>query len=47
MKDTAKEVMSVMQSFQDGYSLRDIDKLDEFMKLFMPGEDTELIGIGA
>ena len=47
MKDATKEITSVMQSFQDGYSLRDIDKLDEFMKLFMPGEDTELIGIGA
>jgi hypothetical protein len=47
MNDSTTEIKHVLQCFQDGYSLRDIDNLDEFMKLFIPGEDIELIGIGA
>lgn len=47
MSDEAARVMQVLQSFQDGYSTRDIDKLDHFMELFSPAEDIELIGIGA
>jgi hypothetical protein len=47
MNDSIVEIKHVMQCFQDGYSLRDVNKLDEFMKLFFPGEDIELIGIGA
>jgi len=47
MKDSIVDIRHVLQSFQDGYSMREISKLDQFMKLFIPGEDTELIGIGA
>ena len=47
MNDSTIEMEHVLQCFQDGYSLRDVDKVDEFMKLFVPGEDIELIGIGA
>jgi hypothetical protein len=43
----SREVRNVLQRFQDGYSQRDMAALDEFMALFVPGDDTELIGIGA
>jgi len=47
MTDPAIEIRQTLQSFQDGYIARDITKLDEFMELFFPSDDTELIGIGA
>ncbi len=47
MYDATTEIRQVLQRFQDGYTLRDIEQLDEFMKLFVPGSETELIGIGA
>ncbi len=47
MKDAAIEIRQVLQRFQDGYVARDIHKLDEFMQLFVPGMEAELIGIGA
>jgi len=47
MSSAIDEIKHVLQRFQDGYTAREIEKLDEFMKLFMPGEDIELIGIGA
>ena len=47
MSDSIAEVRQVLQKFQDGYSVRDIANLDRFMKLFVPGDEAELIGIGA
>jgi len=47
MSDSIAEVQQVLQCFQDGYTVREIEKLDEFMQLFVPGDDAELIGIGA
>ena len=47
MEKSIKEIQQVLQDFQDGYIARDISKLDEFMKLFLPGDEVELIGIGA
>lgn len=47
MHDSIAEVRQVLQRFQDGYTTRDTANLDDFMKLFVPGDDTELIGIGA
>ena len=41
------QVRGILQSFQDGYTRRDLDQLDQFMKLFEPAPDVELIGIGA
>ena len=40
-------VRAVLQKFLDGYRIRDISTLDDFMTLFDQGEDIELIGIGA
>lgn len=45
--DTTTEIRQVLQSFQDAYTLRDISQIDEFLKLFVPGNEAELIGIGA
>ena len=42
-----RQVRSVLQKFQDGYLTRDKSKLDEFMGLFAPTEEIELIGVGA
>ena len=47
MKNPSQEIYQVLQEFQDGYIARDMAKLDEFMKLFVPGDEAELIGIGA
>lgn len=47
MTDPTSEVRQILQRFQDGYSARDKSKLDDFMELFVPGDDAELIGIGA
>ena len=47
MERSLEEVRAVLQRFQDGYTARDVAKLDEFMTLFAPDEDIELIGIGA
>jgi len=41
------EVRSALQKFQDGYTSRDIKKLDEFMQLFVQNDSIEMIGIGA
>ena len=40
-------VRAVLQEFLDGYRLRDLSKLDDFMTLFDQGGGVELIGIGA
>jgi hypothetical protein len=47
MSDSIAKVRQALQQFQDGYSARDTARLDEFMKLFVPGDEAELIGIGA
>jgi hypothetical protein len=41
------EVRSTLQKFQDGYTARDVSKLDEFMQLFVQDESIEMIGVGA
>ncbi len=41
------EIRSILQKLQDGYTARNIDKLDEFMQLFVQDESIEMIGIGA
>lgn len=47
MSDTIADVRLILQQFQDGYIARDTANLDQFMKLFVPSDDAELIGIGA
>jgi len=47
MSYSIKEIIAVLQNFQDGYTARDLAKLDEFMNLFASGDEVELIGIGA
>jgi len=42
-----EQVREVLGQFLDGYTARDISNLDQFMELFYPGEEIELIGIGA
>jgi len=41
------QVRAVLQQFQDGYTRRDIEALDEFMGLFVPEEELEVIGTDA
>lgn len=41
------EVRRVLQAFQDGYTARDLEALDDFMELFTQESEPELIGIGA
>jgi hypothetical protein len=40
-------VRSILQKFQDGYTSRNVAKLDEFMQLFVQSEAIEMMGIGA
>ena len=47
MSNPSDAVRQVLQQFQDGYTARDVTKLGEFMNLFAPTDDIELIGIGA
>ena len=42
-----KQVREVLQKFQDGYTAREKSNLDEFMELFAPTDEIELIGVGA
>jgi hypothetical protein len=44
---TADQVRATLQAFQDGYTARDFDQLDQFMELFVQDDGIELIGIGA
>ena len=46
-RSDTEEVRNVLQQFQNGYKERNIEKLDEFVSLFVQHEDSELIGIGA
>ena len=45
--ETTDQVRQALQRFQDGYTARDVSKLDAFMDLIVPGDQTEMIGIGA
>ena len=49
MKDNKniEDVRTVLQKFQNGYKQRDLEKLDDFIALFVQNKDVELIGIGA
>lgn len=47
MDNSAHKVRQVLEQFQDGYTTRDMSKLDEFMTLFFQDDDVELIGISA
>jgi hypothetical protein len=47
MNNPTDEIRQVLQRFQDGYITRDVKNLDAFMELFVPGDEAELIGIGA
>jgi hypothetical protein len=40
-------VRSALQKFQDGYTARDVTRLDDFMQLFVQDDAIEMIGIGA
>jgi len=42
-----QQIRKVLQKFQDGYVTRNKSKLDEFMELFAPTDEIELIGVGA
>jgi len=46
-EETIAQVRQSLAKFQEGYTARDVAKLDEFMQLFVQGEEAELIGIGA
>jgi len=41
------EIRSTLQKLQDGYTARDVAKLDEFMQLFVQDDSIEMIGVGA
>lgn len=41
------EVRRVLYAFQDGYTARDPDRLDDVMRLFVPEDELEVIGTGA
>jgi hypothetical protein len=41
------QVRRVLRQFQDGYTARDLARLDQFMELFVHEDNPELIGIGA
>lgn len=41
------DVRATLQKFQDGYTAREVAKLDEFIQLFVQSEAIEMIGIGA
>jgi hypothetical protein len=42
-----ESVRGVLQRFQDGYTARDLSRLDEFMQLFVQSDEIEMIGVGA
>jgi hypothetical protein len=45
--DDIEAVRMTLQRFQDGYSARDVIRLDEFMQLFVQSDEIEMIGVGA
>ena len=42
-----ESVRKTLQQFQDGYTTRDMENLDNFMQFFIQNEETEILGIGA
>jgi len=42
-----ESVRKTLQQFQDGYTTRDMENLDNFMQLFVQNEESEMLGIGA
>jgi hypothetical protein len=42
-----ESVRLALQRFQDGYTARDVSKLDEFMQVFVQSDEIEMIGVGA
>lgn len=42
MMESTKEIFNLLLAFQDGYTKRDVQKVDEFLELFTP--DVEVIG---
>jgi hypothetical protein len=47
MNNAIQEVGAVLEKFQEGYTHRDLTKLDEFIHLFEQSAEVEMIGIGA
>jgi hypothetical protein len=47
LSDQIEEVRTTLQEFQDFYTRRETDRLDQFMQLFVQDEGVELIGVGA
>lgn len=45
--ETLAAVRDVLEKFQEGYTRRDPGQIDDFMQLFVPDEDLEVIGTGA
>jgi hypothetical protein len=41
------EVRLLLEKFQDGYTQRDLANLDDFMELFIEGDELEVIGTNA
>lgn len=46
-RESSASVRATLQKFQDGYTARDVARLDEFMQLFARDEGIEMIGVGA
>jgi hypothetical protein len=42
-----ESVRKALQEFQDDYTTRNMESLDNFMQLFLQNEETEMLGIGA
>lgn len=40
-------VQAALQRFQDGYTAREVARLDDFMQLFVQSDEIEMIGVGA
>ncbi|MBN1287938.1 MAG: nuclear transport factor 2 family protein [Anaerolineae bacterium] len=43
---TLQDIRAVLNEFQLGYTERDLDALDDFVELFAPGVEVEVIGTG-
>lgn len=42
-----EEILETFRKFQEGYTVRNSEKIDEFMDIFSNEEDVQMIGIGA
>ena len=45
--NAAAQVREVLHRFQEGYTARDLSRLDEFMTMFVKEDNSEFLGIGA